>query len=128
MQYKKSNNHAKIKIKMFKKGNVRKSKKPSNPVVVRPLSAHYTYHDEFRERLCRILSVPVKKALRERNLTIKQFCEDMQAGGYSYSYSGMRQAFIGKNISVKSLAYFSVLYAHLGLRLPDFREFNVVEE
>lgn len=109
---------------MAKINSVKKSKKPCNPIVVRPLEFHYNYHAEFRERLCYMLGLPIKEALRERNLTIKQFCADLIAGGYNYSYDGLRQALIGRNYSVNFMFY-SILYAHLDIHFPNVREDKV---
>ncbi len=103
---------------MAKINSVKKSKKPSKPLVVRPLAECYSYHSEFREKLCSILSQPIYEELKRRDMTIKQFCADMKAGGYSYSYDGMRQALIGRNYNA-NLMYWSNIYAMLGIHLPD---------
>lgn len=109
---------------MAKINSVKKSKKPCKPLVVRPLAECYSYHSEFREKLCYMLSQPIYAELKRRDMTIKQFCAEMNAGGYSYSYDGMRQALIGRNYNA-NLMYFSNIYAMLDIRLSDVWEDKV---
>lgn len=92
---------------------------PPNPLLEQGFQGLYTYHDQFVEIICKMLAKPVRAELQRRNMSIKLLCEELSALGFKYSYEAMRQAFIGRNISMNNFGYWVKIYYYLGIPVDE---------
>ena len=80
----------------------------------------YNYlYTKYDLALGKTLAAPIKVALFEKKMTVKELLKLLKNNGVNLNYDGFKSAMKGTNPYIKYLVYYSKIYFYLGLPEPS---------